>query len=212
MRGGSRQSMHPGRHRDRLASTCQPCRKQNQLLQARKCIQHKRLLPQTLRHTHVAEAQVQLGCSVQGAMQRIVDVGKAQMPHAAKLQMPLPMGHGGTGLIKLTQKSRKCRTGSRIMSLVWSRSAPVVGWTSFRSAPSAQSSQKREQRERLAICAVLCGCRCADQARASDATETSRPFASAGSLDRSDARMPTTGSVLSACAKVTILKPARSSR
>ena len=77
--------------------------KQHQLLLVRKCIQHKLShLQRTIEHAHVAEAAAQLEGRVQGAVQRIMDVGEGQMPHTAKLQMSLPMRHGGMGLIKLT--------------------------------------------------------------------------------------------------------------
>ena len=69
--------------------------KQHQLLLVRKCIQHKLChLQPTVEHAHVAEAAAQLDGRVQGAVQRIVDVGEAQVPHTAKLQMSLPMCHG----------------------------------------------------------------------------------------------------------------------
>ena len=86
--------------------------KQHQLLLVRKCIQHKlRHLQRTVEHAHVAEAAAQLEGSVQGAVQRIMDVGYAHVPDAAKLQMSLVMCHGGMGLIKLTPEvSRERRT------------------------------------------------------------------------------------------------------
>ena len=76
--------------------------KQHQLLLVRKCNQHKlRHLQLTVEHAHIAEAAAQLKGRAQGAVQRIMDVGEAQVPHTAKLQMWLPMRHGGMGLIKL---------------------------------------------------------------------------------------------------------------
>ena len=72
----------------------------------RRCIQHKlRHLQRIVEHdAHVAEAAAQLEGSVQGAVQRIMDVDDAQVPHTAKLQALLPMRHGGMGSIKLTPK------------------------------------------------------------------------------------------------------------
>ena len=79
--------------------------KQQLLLLVRKCVQHKlRHLQRTMEHAHVAEAAAKLEGSVQGAVQRIMDVGEVQVPHTAELQMSLPMRHGGMGLIKLTQE------------------------------------------------------------------------------------------------------------
>ena len=68
-----------------------------------KCIKHKlRHLQHKVEHEHTAEAAVQLEGSVQGAVQRIIDVGKAQVLDAAKLHMSQPMCKGGMSLIKLT--------------------------------------------------------------------------------------------------------------
>ena len=59
--------------------------KQHQLSLVRECIQHKlRHLQRTVEHAHVAETAAQLEDRVQGAVQRIMHVGEAQVPHTAK--------------------------------------------------------------------------------------------------------------------------------
>ena len=99
MRGGSGQSMRPGRHHHGFASVAQAASAADS---AQVCPSTNCATCSAVEHTHVAEAAAQLEGRVQGAVQRIMDVGEAQVPDTAKQQMSLPMRHGGMDLIKLT--------------------------------------------------------------------------------------------------------------
>ena len=77
----------------------------------------------------------------------MADVGEARVPDVAKLQMSLPMRHGGVGLVKLAPEvSQASRRGDdRMMTVIddWCQEqAPDIGevmWTAEQRVPRAHS-------------------------------------------------------------------------